>query len=381
MSPFDQLTSRDYEWSPETARVTSSPALVIYKDLVRENISRVIEYLGGDVNRWRPHIKTLKIPAIYAELIDAGVRHFKCATLREAKLLLELLDRKGIEGADLLVAYPLVQPAIYSAGALARSHAATSLSILCEDPADVDTIAGEVGIFIDVNPGMNRTGIPFDRAEDVESIAAAAGDRFRGVHYYDGHLGGMTDPERSIAAAACYDRLMEQIWELRRAGHETREVVTSGTPTFRKAMGYGPFSNMNGPVHRVSPGTAVYHDLRSEQENDDVELLPAALVFSRIVSRPARDIATCDAGSKSISADAGDPCAFVIGHPQFEPLPPSEEHLPLRHPPSEQVERGDVLMLVPRHVCTTVNLAEKAIIVEGGEVTDIVDVAARAHEL
>lgn len=381
MSSLDQLSVTDYDWPPEEQSTTLTPALVVFRDKVRRNISQIIECVGGDVSRWRPHIKTLKIPEIYAELIDAGVRHFKCATLREAAVLLALLDRMGVEEADLLVAYPLVEPALGKAGVLARTHPATRLSILCEEAHTLTDIDEAIGIFIDVNPGMNRTGIPLAGESDIAAIAERAGPRFRGIHYYDGHLAGMSGPETAVAAFACYDKLMELLWKLRRAGHQTEEVITSGTPTFRQAIEYGPFSNMNGPVHRVSPGTAVYHDLRSAEEVEGLELIPAALIFSRVISNPAEQIATCDAGSKSISADAGDPCAFVIGHPRFQPLTPSEEHLPIHHPMLEGPRRGAPLLLVPRHVCTTVNLAERAIIVDNGEVVGRVDVEARAHEL
>ena len=133
-------------------------------------------------------------------------------------------------------------------------------------------------------------------------------------------------------------------------------------------------------VHRVSPGTVVFHDARSELENPDVSLTPAALVASRVISRPADDVVTCDAGSKSVAADAGDPCAFALGRQGLEALPPSEEHLPLRCA-GDRPARGDMLLLVPRHVCPTVNLAEQAVLVEAGRAPRVVPVAARAHEV
>ena len=115
--------------------------------------------------------------------------------------------------------------------------------------------------------------------------------------------------------------------------------------------------------------------------NPLLDLRPAALVFSRIVSHPRHDIATCDAGSKSIAAELGDPCAFVLGHPELLALTPSEEHLPFRVRSGSAPRRGTELLLVPRHVCPTVNLAEQAILIEGGDVIEVVPVSARAHDL
>jgi D-serine deaminase-like pyridoxal phosphate-dependent protein len=99
------------------------------------------------------------------------------------------------------------------------------------------------------------------------------------------------------------------------------------------------------------------------------------------VSHPRDDVATCDAGSKSIAADAGDPCALVLGRPELVARTPSEEHLPLSVRSGPLPARGTELLLVPRHVCPTVNLAEQALLVEDGEVREIAPVSARAHDL
>ena len=138
---------------------------------------------------------------------------------------------------------------------------------------------------------------------------------------------------------------------------------------------------VEGTTLRVSPGTVVYHDLMTEQNVPDLDLVPAAVVLSRVVSHPSDGMATCDAGSKSIAAEAGDPCAFVLGHPGLRALRPSEEHLPLEVVRGDRPSRGTLLLLVPRHVCPTVNLAERAILVCGGRLREIVAVSARAHEL
>ena len=50
--------------------------------------------MGGDSSRWRVHVKTSKIPAVWAELVWAGLRYFKCATTREATFLLDVLETK-----------------------------------------------------------------------------------------------------------------------------------------------------------------------------------------------------------------------------------------------------------------------------------------------
>jgi D-serine deaminase-like pyridoxal phosphate-dependent protein len=162
---------------------------------------------------------------------------------------------------------------------------------------------------------------------------------------------------------------------------EIGELVTSGTPSFLYAIDFPGFAELSPTAHRISPGTVVLHDLRSEQELDELDLQPAAVVFARVVSHPAPNIVTCDAGSKSLAAEAGDPSAFVLGHPELEPLRPSEEHLPIRVHRGPGPRRGTPLLLVPRHVCPTVNLAEEAVLIEGGRFRGKVAVRGRAHDV
>jgi D-serine deaminase-like pyridoxal phosphate-dependent protein len=253
--------------------------------------------------------------------------------------------------------------------------------VLCEDPAAVDDVAAELDLFVDVNPGMDRTGVPLEDRSRVLEIARRAAARFRGLHYYDGHLTQPDPDQRRRAVFDCYDRLLELIGFLEDSRVRVAEVVTSGTPSFLDALEYRGFEAHPDTAHRLSPGTVVFHDLRSEEESEGLHLLPAALLLSRVVSHPREDIVTCDAGSKSIAAEAGDPCALVLGRPELVPRRPSEEHLPLTVREGPLPARGTELLLVPRHVCPTVNLAEQAILVEGGEVREIAAVSARAHDL
>jgi D-serine deaminase-like pyridoxal phosphate-dependent protein len=375
---FERIRTDEYRLPEARTAKLLSPSLIVYLDRVRENLRRIVT-LVGDVGRWRPHIKTTKIPEVYAEMVRVGLRHFKCATLREAETLLGVLREEGIERADLLFAYPLVGPALARLGSLAREAGGVSVSVLCEDPERIEHIDATLGVFVDIDPGMHRTGVPLERPDIVRALAQRAGPRFRGLHFYDGHVHGVTADARREMAHHGYRRLLEIVEGLR-STNEVEEIVTSGTPAFRYALEFEPFGKLESANHRVSPGTVVFHDLRSEQELDDLDLVPAALVFSRVVSHPGVGRVTADAGSKSIAAEAGDPCAFALGHPGLLAQTPSEEHLPFTVDSGQSPARGDELYLVPRHVCPTVNLAEQALLVDGENIT-VSQVRARAHDL
>lgn len=381
------LDANGYRLAPDRLDRLLTPALVVYEAKARGNIARMIDYMGGNPDRWRPHLKTTKIPEVYALLVDAGVRSFKCATVREAQCLLDVLESRQITDGDLLIAYPIQGPAIERACALAARFGRTPVSILSEDADHAARVPGNLGLFVDVNPGMNRTGIPMQQTQRIAGVIRAAGKRFRGVHFYDGHVHQPTAGERRAAVHANYDGLTGLLERLASEGLEVPEVITSGTPSFRYALDYPGFDGGRLPVgdgrHRVSPGTVVFHDYGYDELLEDLELEPAAVVVTRVVSHPRDGIVTCDAGSKSIAAECGDPVGFVIGRADMVGLSPSEEHYPiaLTDPSAAVPPLGEALYLVPRHVCPTVNLAEQALMVHADGTTVVVRVAARAHDL
>jgi D-serine deaminase-like pyridoxal phosphate-dependent protein len=363
----------------ENPRELLTPALAIYPDIVDQNIAATLRLLGGDANRWRPHVKTAKLGFIMRRMAERGIAQAKCSTTMELVTACEA----GIK--DVLVAYAVVGANAARVREIASRYSDARISVLVENPGQVTAWKGSrVGVFIDVNPGMDRTGIEQDRTGGILEIAraiVAAKLEFRGLHYYDGHVSAPAMADREAVARRGYDRLMEIAAEVDRAGSPIEEVITSGTPAFPCAASYGPFKSA-AFVHRVSPGTVVYCDSTSSTQLPvEWGYQPAALVIATVVSHPKSNLLTCDAGHKAVSADAGIPTCVVIGHPDLTPLKPSEEHLPIEvKDGAARPEIGEALYLVPRHVCPTVNNFDDALIVEGNRIIGIERVTARGHE-
>jgi D-serine deaminase-like pyridoxal phosphate-dependent protein len=362
----------------ESARMLT-PALLIDRDRVQHNITATLQVLGGDRNRWRPHVKTAKLGYTMRMLADAGVRQFKCATSLE----LSVACQAGAQ--DVLVAYPLTGANAARVRQIAAEHQDAAISVLVESASQIAQWRGSAAsLFVDVNPGMNRTGVPEDDTDAILRLCqsiASSGVRFRGLHYYDGHLSKYSIAERCTEAHRGYERLMRIVEQLARVGIQVPEVITAGTPAFPCSLSFPRFSN--APFrHRVSPGTVVYSDMTSlAQLPPEYGYLPAAVVMTRVVSHPAPGMITCDAGHKTVSADAGVPTCVVLGHPELEPLPPSEEHLPMRVADGAAVPAiGELLYLVPRHICPTVNNFDDAVIVGGGTLIAVEPVSARGRE-
>jgi len=376
------LVLRAFPWNeryrvPEIEDVLT-PALVVYPEVVSSNISRTLQLLGGNAERWRVHIKTAKLAYTLRLLTECGVRNFKCATT------LELLTACRAGAKDVLVAYPVMGANARRVREIADEFPQTAVSVLVEDPAQLEPWReGRVGIFLDVNPGMNRTGIEIGHDDKIARLIRAvrdAGLEFRGLHCYDGQYGSVESQERLAAAHAGYDQLLKLVDVMEQAGLKVPEVITAGTPTFPASIGYKGFQT-GSFIHRVSPGTIVYGDATSlAQLPPDLGYQPAVLVLSRVVSHPHPGIVTCDAGHKAVSADAGVPTCVVVGHPDLTPLSPSEEHLPIRvgKPPGPSL--GDALYLLPRHVCPTVNNFDSVLIIRGGQIEGVEQVSARGRE-
>jgi D-serine deaminase-like pyridoxal phosphate-dependent protein len=356
-----------------------TPALVVYPEIIASNIERTVELLGGDADRWRVHIKTAKLGYTLRMMVESGIRNFKCATT------LELLVACQCGAADVLLAYPSIGANARRVREIAEEFPRVRLSVLVESQEQLQQWRGSrLGVFLDINSGMNRTGLVQSHGEEIVRLVRAIGAgglEFRGLHYYDGQHREIDERERTIAAHRGYHRLLEIVREIERIGVRVPEVITAGTPTLPCSLSYEGF-RAAGFVHRISPGTVVYSDASSlAQLPKEYGYRPAVLVLSRVVSHPRAGILTCDAGHKTVSADSGVPTCVVLRRPGLTPLSPSEEHLPLEVEGGAAVPAiGEALYLLPRHICPTVNNFDDALLVRNGEIESVEKVSARGRE-
>ncbi|MGI8635257.1 MAG: alanine racemase, partial [Segetibacter sp.] len=186
-----------------------SPALIIYKERVEENI-RVLFSMIDDVKRLRPHVKTHKTKEVSLMLMEAGINKFKCATIAEAEML-------AMAGApDVLLAYQPFGPKLQRFILLIKKYPATTFSCLVDNAAAAKSVAEAavknnsiIHVYIDLNVGMNRTGItPDDGAIDLYEICASLdGLQVQGLHVYDGHFRAQDFEQRKKDS----DKAFEQV--------------------------------------------------------------------------------------------------------------------------------------------------------------------------
>ncbi len=354
-----------------------TPALAIYPEAIRQNVRATLKLVSGDASRWRPHLKTVKAAFAVRIMVEEGVTQAKCATPLE----LETACACGLR--DVVVAMSLVGPAVSRVLSIAKANPAVKISALVESQEHVAQWAGSgFPLFIDINPGMDRTGVNQDNAAAVVGLAwgiVAAGCTFAGLHYYDGHISDENMDVRCTRAHEGYHKLMGLIAALQAQGIAVPEVITSGTMTFPCALAFAPFQG-SGIRHTISPGTVVYSDLPTLSKlPESYGYRPAAVVLSRIMSRPIPGVVTLDAGHKALSVDSGVPSGLILELREATPLKPSEEHLPVELTGGDSVSLGTLLHLVPKHVCTTVNNFTHTLVVEDGKVTGVESVTARGR--
>jgi D-serine deaminase-like pyridoxal phosphate-dependent protein len=338
-----------------------SPSLLVFPARVKQNISRMVE-MTGNVSRLRPHVKTHKTMEGVRMMMDEGISKFKCATISEAEML-ALCD-----APDVLLAYQPVGPKIKRLAELISKYPQTKFSCLvdnrrpAEEMSEVFVSANmKVEVYIDLNVGMNRTGIsPGPEAYKLfQFCAISKGLKPVGLHAYDGHF---RDPDFTERKAAC-EKAFESVVDLQNAlvdiGFERPLIIAGGTPTF--------------PVHAAreeaecSPGTCIFWDKGYSDLCREQPFEPATILITRIISLPAPNRITLDLGHKSVAAE-NEISKRVYFHdaPELTPVSQSEEHLVMEVTEGHQYRVGDLLYGIPFHICPTVALYDKLVVIENG---------------
>ncbi|HVA49122.1 MAG TPA: D-TA family PLP-dependent enzyme [Pirellulales bacterium] len=351
-----------------------SPALLIYRERVEENVRRTIAIAGG-TERLRTHVKTHKMAEMVALQLAAGIDKFKCATIAEA----EMLARAGAR--DVLLAYPIVGPNVERLAKLAGTFPDTRFATLADDAEALRELSAEFArqprpmeILLDIDNGMHRSGVaPAAAAQLYRLLADLPGVRPGGLHVYDGHIRDADPVERTAHAQREFAAVDELRYKLAAAGLPVPRVVAGGTITF--------------PIHarrsdlECSPGTCVFWDAGYGTKFPDIDFLHAALLLTRVVSKPTADRLCLDLGYKAVSPDNPQPRVILLDVPDAVPVVHSEEHLTVETGRAGEFKVGDCLYGVPYHVCPTVALHREALVVEGGRVVNRWPVVARDRAL
>jgi D-serine deaminase-like pyridoxal phosphate-dependent protein len=359
---------------PENAAEIPSPALLIDIAAVDRNLARMLAVVG-QAERLRPHVKTHKLPQLIRRQLALGITKFKCATIAEAEMVAD-------SGApDVLLAGQPVGPNVKRLLALVARFPATRFSTIADDESAIRELSRQAAharvrleIFLDLDIGQHRTGVtPGPAALQLyRLINSLPGLQPAGLHAYDGHIQEPDLAARTAACEAAFAPVAELREELLRGGFPVPAVVAGGTPTF--------------PIHarrpvECSPGTCVLWDAGYAKKMADLPFEPAALLFTRVISKPAPNRLCLDLGHKAVAAEMPHPRVVFPLLPDATAVVHSEEHLVIETPRAPEFAVGDALIGIPWHVCPTVALHSEAWVLDRGVATERWPVVARARRL
>lgn len=330
---------------PVTALPT--PALVADLPTMDANIHAMSQWMSVRGKQWRPHAKCHKSAAIAQRQLHAGAIGATVATVNEA----EGLAAGGI--SDLLLGHCVVQP-----GKLARiaklCHTASPI-VCCDHYSQAELLSrasqqeGVVcRVLMDVNLGMNRTGIrPGPDAHQLATgIATLPGVKLVGVFGYEGHLLRISDvDEKRRKIMSAMSTLVQVQQELTELGFDLPIISAGGTGSYQ-------FSADAPGVTEIQAGGGMFADPFYSQECGVTGLTPSLGVLAMVVSRPKLERAVLDCGKKSLSPDVFPPQVVRLWNgpplPDAQIVMHSAEHMTLElGPESRLLKIGDFVLLRP----------------------------------
>lgn len=355
---------------------TDSPALLIFKDRVQHNIQQMIKMVDGDTDRLMPHIKTYKIAEVIKMQMVSGINRFKCATIAEA----ELLGMSGVGNA--LLAYQPSEVKLRRLIRLIHAYPDTRFSTLVDNNSSVDMINAvlreqelSLDVYIDINNGNNRTGTTPAQAIDLYGSCLGLNTiKIRGLHVYDGHIRNEEPGERKKTCDRDFAQVISLANDLEKNYGVQPEIIAGGSPTF--------------PVHAgrpnviCSPGTTLFWDAGYGSRFQDMPFLTSAVLVSRVVSNPAERIYCLDLGHKAIASENSlENRAVFLNITGLKPVGHSEEHFVVENTGNAEISIGDVIYVLPYHICPTTALYDEVAVVENQKIIDYWKVIARNRKI
>jgi D-serine deaminase-like pyridoxal phosphate-dependent protein len=334
-----------------------TPALVVFKNPVLKNLNTIKSYIeqvapkSGYIHLC-PHVKTNKSSYITKLMMDAGINSFKC-TPNEVDMLIKSGAR------EIFIAYPLLE-----------RNAIKLAEMICANPdilfqVQIGTIAhAEIlnkvkgvswNYFIDIDVGMHRTGTTINKVFELyKKLSEWDNFKFIGLHGYDGHNHYKDIKLRKSIAVESMAIILKLYKQFDNNDIEIKKIIVAGSPSFRLDFDI-LYNALKDKVQiQVSPGTWIYWD--SQYDN----FLPgefkfAAFVLAQVMDSGENQI-TLNLGHKRWAADQGEVQIFSESELKLKSF--SEEHTVLKTIGNKKYNVGDYILIVPRHVCPTVNLYE-----------------------
>ncbi|WP_226036709.1 alanine racemase [Aquibacillus saliphilus] len=353
--------------------LTDTPIVAVDLDVLEQNISW-LSNLAKEVGvKLRPHAKTHKSPYVAKKQLDAGAIGITTAKLGEAEVMVD----NGIN--DILIAFPIIgKRKLERFGQLLKR---ANLMVALDD-LEIARSLNEVGekldkeieIYADVDTGLHRMGrSPIESVDHLYEISKLSHITIKGLMSHTGHA-YQAETDEEIRRIAIEDAtLLNQTKEmLAEKGVFIPEISIGATATARFIKEI-PF------VTEMRPGMYVFNDRFVMASGGAKEENCAVSVFATVISHPTNDRIIIDAGSKTLAQDpfkhGGH--GVVKGHDNLVISSLSEEHGTIVVRGNTNLNVGDVIQIIPNHICPVINLTDNLYGFRNGELERMIPVLGR----
>lgn len=357
-------------------RELSTPALTIDLAIVERNLDRMARLCQEQGVGLRPHTKTHKTPEMAQLQLDRGAVGLTVAKVGEA----EVMANAGLD--EILIAYPVFGRE--KVDRLAKLAGERKILVSLDDERTAQELsraatarAATVGVLVEFDAGFHRCGLQpgpgcVELARKIEKLP---GLKFRGLMTYFGNVWG-PEEERRKEMKQVAEQVARALEAFEKAGIPIEILSGGSTPS-------APFARQIPGLTEIRPGTYVYNDLNTFHQGACRLEDCATRVITTVVSTAVPGRAIIDAGSKTLSSDAlsaGSKAGYgcVIEAPDAPLIKLNEEHGHIDiTDSSHRFQVGDVLTVVPNHVCTCVNMHDEAYLLRDEQVVGCWRIAAR----
>ncbi|UUO07834.1 D-TA family PLP-dependent enzyme [Blastopirellula sp. J2-11] len=337
------------------AELISTPAMVIDLPTVERNLQKLHDYAAQHGLQVRPHTKTHKSRLFARMQLKQGSRGLTVAKVGEAEVMAQ-------ESSDILIAYPAIDPDRRRRVAqLAQTH---TVRVAVDSPYGVSALAAAaqkaestIGILIDVNVGMNRTGVSTPaEALQLAQLVVQAGKALRldGIFFYPGHIWRPADEQSESLREI--DAILTEVIALWKSHGLAAGIVSGGsTPTTYQ-------SHLLPSQTEIRPGTNIFNDMNTVCAGYCELAECAVAIVCTVVSTAVPGKCVIDAGTKTLTSDRNvtqpdSGHGHVLEYPRAKIVRLSEEHGEIDFADCETLPKiGERLTVIPNHICPCVNL-------------------------
>jgi len=342
-----------------------TPALILDKRILHENIETMNELLKGSNLKLRPHYKSHKCDYLAHLQIQNGAKGMTCSKLSEA---VDLAD-SGID--DILIANQIVD--VKKIRRLAELAGDCRLTVCVDSMSNIKmlsdaavTAGNTIYCLVEYEIGMQRCGVSSKEEvlELAELIEKSDNLVFDGLQVYAGHISHIEDlNEREEATLNNYKKINDVIDFLNK--HNIAVNIISGGST-----GTSEIKVKEGLYNELQAGSYLFMD--ATYKNLNLPFKNSLFILSTVVSKK-NGLTVIDSGVKTCGIDQGMP---EIVDNKADLIVASEEHFQL-HDLEKNVDVGEKVKLIPGHCCSTVNLHDKIYLVDGDTVVDRILITAK----